>query len=70
MRKEFSMSNDKIIINFTTKYCKTFEALLESEGFRRVMDVYLKKSQDRKTSSFRFLQDSLKTSEIAQIRNK
>lgn len=70
MRKEFSMSNDKIIINFTTKYCKTYESLLESEGFRRVMDVYLRKSNERKTSSFRFLEESLNTSEIAQIRNE
>ena len=45
MRKEFSISNDKILINFTAKYCKTFEGLLESEGFRRVLDTYLKKSQ-------------------------
>ena len=47
MRKEFSMSNDKVIINFTAKYCKTFEMLLESEGFRRVIDVYLKKSEKK-----------------------
>ena len=34
MKKEFSISNDKIIINFTAKYCKTFQNILESEGFR------------------------------------
>lgn len=68
MRKEFSMSNDKIIINFTAKYCNNFESLLESEGFRRVTDVYLKKSQKKKTLTFRFLSESLKTDEIAVIR--
>lgn len=68
MRKEFSMSNDKIIINFTAKYCNNFESLLESEGFRRVTDVYLKKSQKKKTLTFRFLSETLKTDEIAIIR--
>ena len=70
MRKEFSMSNDKIIINFTAKYCNNFESLLESEGFRRVTDVYLKKSQKKKTLTFRFLSESLKTDEIAVIRKE
>ena len=68
MRKEFSMSNDKIIINFTAKYCNNFESLLESEGFRRVTDVYLKKSQKKKTLTFRFLSETLKNDEIAIIR--
>lgn len=68
MRKEFSMSNDKIIINFTAKYCKSFETLLESEGFRRVLDVYLKKSQKKHTLSFKYLEKSLNTNDIATIR--
>ena len=49
MRKEFSISNDKIIVNFTTKYCKTFETLLESEAFRKVLDVYLKRIKNKNT---------------------
>ena len=27
MRKEFSISNDKILINFTAKYCNNFQTL-------------------------------------------
>ena len=69
MRKEFSMSNDKIIINFTTKYCTNFESLLESEGFRRVIDVYLKRCEEKKTSTYRYIVDALKSDEIAQIRS-
>lgn len=42
MRKEFSISNDKVLINFTAKYCSTFEELVESEGFRKVIETYLK----------------------------
>lgn len=68
MRKEFSMSNDKIIINFTTKYCKTFEDLLDSEGFRRVLEDYLKKSRKKKTTNYRFLSEALGTDDKFSIR--
>ena len=68
MRKEFSMSNDKILINFTAKYCKTFESLLESEGFRRVLDVYLKKAEKRNSLSFRYIEETLGSKDIAYIR--
>ena len=43
--KEFSISNDKVLLNFSAKYCTNFESVLDSEGFRRVLDVYLKKSE-------------------------
>ena len=68
MRKEFSISNDKIIVNFTTKYCKTFETLLESEAFRKVLDVYLKSIKNKNTSTFKFLISSLETDDITEIR--
>ncbi|MBD7911370.1 MULTISPECIES: phosphoenolpyruvate carboxykinase [Clostridium] len=68
MRKEFSISNDKIIINFTAKYCKTFESLLESEGFRRVLDVYLKQAQKKKNLSYGYLSNVLKEDDIANLR--
>ena len=59
MKKEFSISNDKVLLNFSAKYCTNFESVLESEGFRRVLDVYLKKSEKNVTLSYRFLTDSL-----------
>ena len=68
MRKEFSMSDDKIIINFTNKYCKTFETLLESEAFRKVIDVYIKSIKKKNTTTFKFLKTSLETDDIAEIR--
>ena len=68
MRKEFSMSNDKIIINFTAKYCKTFDTLLESEGFRRVIDVYLKKIEKRDTLAYKYLSSALDETEISVLR--
>ena len=33
MKKEFSISNDKVLMNFSARYCNNFESLLESEGF-------------------------------------
>lgn len=41
MIKEFSMSNDKVIVNFTAKYCDSSEKLLNSNGFERVLKSYL-----------------------------
>ncbi len=69
MRKEFSISNEKIIINFTAKYCNTFEAVLESEGFRRVLDVYLKKAQGKKLRTFKYLEKTIGTNDIGKIRD-
>ncbi|MBD7914063.1 phosphoenolpyruvate carboxykinase [Clostridium sp. Sa3CUN1] len=69
MRKEFSISNDKVIINFTAKYCSTFEALVESEGFIRVLQTYLKKSKRKVTLSWRYLRAELKTDDIYEIAN-
>ena len=68
MRKEFSISNDKVLMNFSTRYCTNFESLLESEGFRRVLSVYLKKSEKKRTLSYRYLVKSLNTTEISTLR--
>ena len=68
MKKEFSISNDKVLMNFSTRYCNNFESLLESEGFRRVLSVYLKKSEKKRTLSYRYLIKSLNTTDITSLR--
>lgn len=68
MKKEFSISNDKVLMNFSTRYCNNFESLLESEGFRRVLSVYLKKSEKKRTLSYRYLIKSLNTTDITTLR--
>ena len=40
MIKEFSQSNDNVLLNFSVKYCKTQAELLQSVGFRRVIKKY------------------------------
>jgi hypothetical protein len=53
MKKEFSMSNDKVMINFTAKYCNSFEAILESDGFRRILEVYLRRAKKKNSVAYR-----------------
>ena len=68
MQRDFSMSNDKVIINFTTKYCSNFESLLESEGFRRVVDAFIKKIEKKNTLSYRYLTTALETNDAVELR--
>ncbi len=68
MKKEFSISNDKVMINFTAKYCDSFEALLESDGFRRILEIYLKKAKKRNSLSYRYLNESLEIDSLIEIR--
>ena len=68
MKKEFSISNDKVLMNFSARYCNNFESLLESEGFRRVLSVYLKKAEKKRTLSYRYLVSSLNTTDLSRLR--
>ena len=68
MRKQFSITDEKVLINFSAKYCTNFESLLESEGFRRVLEVYLKKSKNKVSLSYRYLVESFDTEDINLIR--
>ena len=68
MKKEFSISNDKVLMNFSARYCTNFEGLLESEGFRRVLSVYLKKSEKKRTLSYRYLIKALNTTDLSSLR--
>ena len=68
MRKEFSLSNDKVTINFTAKYCDSFEAIMNSEGFRRILEAYLNKAKEKNTNNFKFLKSSLDTEDVKLLR--
>lgn len=68
MKKEFSMSNDKVMINFTAKYCNNFETILESDGFRRILEVYLKRAKKKNSVAYRYLSKSLNTDNLIDIR--
>ncbi|SHE63812.1 phosphoenolpyruvate carboxykinase [Clostridium fallax] len=69
MTKEFSISNDKVTINFTAKYCDNIESLLSSEGFKRVLECYLKKSKFRNNKNFKELTKAFNTEDIEKLSN-
>jgi hypothetical protein len=58
MNKAFSLSNDKVMINFTALYCDSHDKLLASEGFKRVLDFYLKKIEDKHTIIYKYLKNT------------
>lgn len=39
--KEFSQTNDNVLMNFSTKYCQTEAELLQSSGFKTVLKNYV-----------------------------
>ncbi|MEE4662286.1 MAG: hypothetical protein V2J89_17585, partial [Halieaceae bacterium] len=47
MIKEFSQNRRNVILNFSIKYCKTPDELLDSEGFNSVLKKYVKSLQKR-----------------------
>lgn len=59
MRKDFSLSNDKAMVNFTSKYCVTHEQLLTSNGFRRVMIAYLNSLEKRGSNLYKYIKKSI-----------
>ena len=48
MIKEFSLNRNNAILNFSKRYCKNAEELLDSKGFRKILKKYIKilKKQD------------------------
>lgn len=56
MQKEFSLSNDKVMMNFTVKYCETHEELLTSKGFKIVLLSYLKMLRKKKSNFYKYIE--------------
>lgn len=73
MKKDFSLSNDKAMINFTAKYCTTMEEILDSNGFEMVLSSYIDTIKNRNSNIYKFLTESLhleeKNSLITEITN-
>ncbi|WDC83471.1 hypothetical protein PL321_12190 [Caloramator sp. mosi_1] len=69
MYKAFSLSNNKAMINFSSYYCDSYEKVLDSEGFEKVLSTYLSKSKNSNTKVYRFLSSKLYTDDLA-IMNK
>lgn len=67
MKKEFCLKHGKVTMNFTAKYCDSFESIINSEGFRKVLETYLKKTKNKKSHNFRFLSEAIGTEDIKVI---
>lgn len=67
MRKEFCLKHGKVTMNFTAKYCDSFESIINSEGFKKVLETYLKKTKNKKSHNFRFLSEAIGTEDIKVI---
>lgn len=70
MIKEISLSNDKVTINFTAKYCSDYQTLLESEGFNRILKSFIKISESKHSSDYKFINKHFNVSKIGIIADK
>jgi hypothetical protein len=57
MVKDFSLSNDNAMINFTVKYCTTHEELLTSNGFKKVTLAYLRSLEKRGSNVYKYISE-------------
>ena len=57
MLNEFSLSRGRAMINFTLKYCDTSEKLLDSYGFRKVVEVFVRKLKKEEGLIYNFYLD-------------
>ena len=59
MKKEFSLSNGKVMINFTSKYCDNAEKLFNSYGFRVILRTYILKIKKKESNIYKYIEESL-----------
>lgn len=67
MQKEFSISNDKVMINFTAKYCDTPERVFTSIGFERLLSTYLSSVKRKGSTVYQYIATSLDSEDEEEI---
>ncbi|MDO5718558.1 MAG: phosphoenolpyruvate carboxykinase [Tissierellia bacterium] len=67
MKKEWALSKNKVLINFSQRYCDTEEKVLNSEGFRSVLDHYLRYAEKRESRSYRFIVDLMEEKDCDRL---
>lgn len=70
MKKEWALSKNKVLINFSQRYCDTEETVLNSEGFRSVLEHYLRYAEKRESRSYRFIIELLKERDLDRLISK
>lgn len=66
MKKAWSLSNDKAMINFSINYCDTEEKVLESEAFFSVLRHFFKKASQSKDRNYKLVMNYLKDFDDAE----
>lgn len=67
MQKEFSISNDKVMINFTAKYCDTPEMVFTSSGFAKLLSTYLSSVKRKGSNVYKYISSTLDTEDEEEI---
>ena len=55
MLEEFSVGRNTVITNFSIKYCVDSDELLSSNGFNRILNLYIKKISNEGTEVYKYL---------------
>ncbi|MBR8701528.1 hypothetical protein IX317_001401 [Fusobacterium sp. DD29] len=58
MRQEATINRNSITVNFTVKYCNNAEALLNSDGFRRILEAYFDRIEKRQSPVYVYIKNS------------
>lgn len=64
MLQEFTLGEGKAIVNFTLKFCDTRQKILNSYGFRRVMEVFIQKLKKDEVIIYEHYIKEFKTDEV------
>ncbi|MHC1682100.1 MAG: phosphoenolpyruvate carboxykinase [Clostridiaceae bacterium] len=67
MQKEFSISNGKAMINFTAKFCKTTDEVLNSDGFNRVLSSYIETISEKQNNIYKYISEAIGTEDNKTI---
>ncbi|MDU1891481.1 MAG: phosphoenolpyruvate carboxykinase [Dysgonomonas sp.] len=63
MLQEFTLGEGKAIINFTLKFCDTRQKILNSYGFKRVIEAFIKKIKKDEVIIYNYYMKEFKTEE-------
>jgi hypothetical protein len=70
MQAPYSISDDKIIIDFSSFYCETPEKLLRSALFEEIVCRFLKRLEEKESPIFRTLSQNLEEKDRSRIQHK
>ncbi len=67
MKKPWALTRNKVIMNFSQEYCDSDDKVLNSEGFRSVLEHFYARSKKRENRIYKFMTDLLETDDIDEL---